>query len=49
MKYSFLGKTGLKVSKISFGKSINYFNFNFKGNWLNSDDKDKMERMVKLV
>lgn len=37
MQYVRLGKTGLKVSRISFG------------NWLNSDDKDKVERMSKLV
>jgi len=41
MKYGFLGKTGQKVSKITFGKATFscYQNF-FKGNWFNSDHKD---------
>lgn len=37
MKYTYLGKTGLKISRISFG------------NWLNSDDKDQTQRMTTLV
>ncbi len=37
MEYRFLGKTGLKVSVISYG------------NWLNSDTADLAERTNKLV
>lgn len=37
MEYRFLGKTGLKVSVISFG------------NWLNSDDPAQAQRLSALV
>ena len=37
MEYRYLGNTGLKVSVISFG------------NWLNSDDPNKEQRMIDLV
>jgi len=37
MEYRFLGKTGLRVSVISYG------------NWLNSDDPNAMDRMKKMV
>jgi len=37
MEYAFLGNTGLKVSRISFG------------NWLNSHNEDQMEKTIKHV